>query len=199
MCPQSRAVATATPSSRALGITRSRSRCAWTWPNPHCPSHNDGRWRLVLDLEVDPMTVLTPLDKADILRHAHHSVRVVAPQVRPDQAGRDDRRLVGRDADGRQQVGGESGQFLGKDRRHWGPPRMAGDRDLRDSRVSDRATPSIGRRTGCVKSDEGPIRLPPRESLQTFAGARDPIDEPPHGSRFSAEIVLLRCGGLEYD
>ena len=44
--------------------------------------------RLVLDLQRDAGAVGPLLDEVDVLRHAHHAVRVVPPEVGPDQAAR---------------------------------------------------------------------------------------------------------------
>ena len=44
------------------------------------------------------------LDRLHVIRHAHHAVRVVALQVRIDEAGRDEPGLCGRHAAGLQEA-----------------------------------------------------------------------------------------------
>ena len=51
MWPQCSSVPAARPSARALGISRSSSRWAWTWPRPHWPSATQDGRRLVDDLQ----------------------------------------------------------------------------------------------------------------------------------------------------
>ncbi len=71
---------------------------------------NHQRRRLLQDLESHARAVFATLDELDILGKPHHPVRIVTPQVRPDQAACHHQRLVGRNTGGSQQVAGKPRQ-----------------------------------------------------------------------------------------
>ena len=70
------------------------------------------------DLERDPGPDPAVPHRGDVERHTHHAVRVVAPQVRPHQARREDLRLTGRDPRGQEQGLGESRECLSGEKWH---------------------------------------------------------------------------------
>ena len=80
-------------------------------PEPPAGVAGDQGGGLVLDHEVDAGLVLATLEEAQVLGDAHYAVRVVPSKIRPHKALGDDPRVVDRDPDGHEQVGGKLGQL----------------------------------------------------------------------------------------
>ena len=68
---------------------------------------HDARRAVVQDGEFRPRHDLAILDRLHVVRHAHHAMRVVALQIRIDEAGSDEFGVSGRAAAGLEQLGGE--------------------------------------------------------------------------------------------